>query len=381
MGGMRWLVAALLAATLVPPVPATGQSLTRRATTVEAIRAYPGFFHGEAVVLLGEVRRDDERMSLVTESGEITLVSREQVPEGPAEVRGVVYDIGRLGADDPRFVTLGLSPEAMREYADAWPRPGEEILLQVAGQIPPRPPAGADAPPLREVALAPERFAGRAISVVGQFRGRNLFGDLPAGPGVDRWDFVIRTIDAAIWVTGQRPRGRGFDLDASRRMDAGRWLRVTGRVQTGRGLTWIDATAVAASEDPGEEVVEIEIPAPPPEPLEVIFSSPRDGEANVPPGAPIRVQFSRDLDADSLEGHFQLAYVSADGAREPVAFTVSYTAANRGVALTPAEPLAPFRTVVVEVLDGVKAFDGTPATPFTLRFTTGGDQDQDGPIS
>lgn len=372
MNGMRWPVAALLVAALVPPAPASGQSLARRATTVEAIRAYPGFFHGQAVVLVGEVRRDGGRASLVSESGELTLVSREQVAEGPAEVRGVVYDVGRLGADDPRFVTLALSPEAMRAYADAWPRPGEEILLQVAGQIPPRPPVSADAPPLREVALAPGRFTGRAISVVGQFRGRNLFGDLPAGPGVDRWDFVIRTTDAAIWVTGQRPRGRGFDLDVSRRMDAGRWLRVTGRVQTGRGLTWIDATAVAASGDPGDEVIEIEIPAPPPEPLEVIFSSPRDGEANVPPDAPIRVQFSRDLDASSLDGHFQLAYESADGAREPIAFSVSYTAANRGVALTAAEPLAPFRTVVVEVLDGVTAFDGTPATPFTLRFTTGG---------
>lgn len=351
---------------------AAGQTLVRRASTIDAIRAYPGFFHSQPVVLVGDVRRDGERVSIVTDAGTLRLISREPLAEGQAEVRGFVYDIGRLGQDDPRLNTLDLRGDIERQYGDRWPRPGEELILQATGVVPPAASPNVAAPPLRAVALSPDRFIGQRVSIIGQFRGRNLFGDLPAGPGVDRWDFVVRTTDAAVWVTGQRPRGQGFDLDVARRMDTGRWLRVTGTVAAARGLVWIEATAVSAAEDPGEEVVEVEVEAPPPPPLEVIFTSPREGELTVAPDARLRLQFSRDLAPDSIAGQLRVAYVQRDGAREPIAFTVAYNAASRGIEIVPAAPLSPFRTVTVEVLEGLTAFDGTPVTPFTLRFDTGG---------
>ena len=52
--------------------------------------------------------------------------------------------------------------------------------------------------------------------MVGQFGGRNLLGDLPDSPGQSRWDFVLRSADAAIWVTNLRPRGKDFELCAGR---------------------------------------------------------------------------------------------------------------------------------------------------------------------
>lgn len=362
-----WLLLIAMSAT----APAT-QTLVRRATTIDALRAYPGFFHMQPVVLVGELRREGERLMLVTDVGVLTVVSREPLGEGVMEVRGFVYDIGRLGQDDPRLNTLDLRGDIERQYGDRWPRPGEELILQATSAVPPAASPNLAAPPLRAVALTPERFIGQRISIVGQFRGRNLFGDLPAGPGVDRWDFVVRTTDAAIWVTGQRPRGRDFDLDVARRMDTGRWLRVTGTVAAARGLVWIEATAVAAAEDPGEAVVEVEVEAPPPPPLEVIFTSPREGELTVAPDARLRLQFSRDLAPDSIAGQLRVGYVQPGGAPEPIAFTVEYNAASRGIEIVPAAPLAPFRTVVVEVLEGLTAFDGTSVTPFTLRFDTGG---------
>ena len=113
---------------------------------------------------------------------------------------------------------------------ERWPRPGEELVLSVTAvaeaQL-------ATSPSVRALALQPWRFEGQKVTVVGQFRGRNLFGDLPSAPGKSRYDFVLRSADAAVWVTDLRPRGRGFDLSVDARVDTGRWLQVSGTVIAG----------------------------------------------------------------------------------------------------------------------------------------------------
>jgi hypothetical protein len=60
---------------------------------------------------------------------------------------------------------------------DRWPRPGEEVLLRVASVTPAPAPTGTVT--VRGLALEPWRFVGKTVTVVGNFRGRNLFGDLP----------------------------------------------------------------------------------------------------------------------------------------------------------------------------------------------------------
>ena len=101
----------------------------------------------------------------------------------------------------------------------------------------------AGAPSLRNIVLFPARYLDQKITIVGQFAGRNLLGDLPDAPARSRYDFVLRSADAAIWVSNLRPRGKDFELALDARIDTGRWLEVTGTLQQGRGLQWLDGEA------------------------------------------------------------------------------------------------------------------------------------------
>jgi hypothetical protein len=53
-------------------------------------------------------------------------------------------------------------------------------------------------------------------------------------------------------------------------------------------------------------------------------------------------------------------------------FQASYDGANRALVLKMMQPFEAFRTVKVEILDGMKAFDGAPVTPWSLTFSVGG---------
>ena len=105
-------------------------------------------------------------------------------------------------------------------------------------------------PSLRALALEPWKFAGQTVTVTGNFRGRNLFGDLPDAPGKGRYDFIVRGGEGSVWVTGMRPRGSGFDFDVDRRIDSNRWLEVTGPLVHDRGLVRIEATKIALAKAP-----------------------------------------------------------------------------------------------------------------------------------
>jgi hypothetical protein len=213
--------------------------------------------------------------------------------------------------------------------------------------------------------------------VVGQFHGRNLFGDLPSAPGKSRYDFVLRSADAAVWVTDLRPRGRGFDLSVDARVDTGRWLQVSGTVSIDRGLVTIVGSTVATTAAPdAAPPTEEEDPTPavPLETAEMIFSSPTEGDINVPVAGSVRVQFSRGLDPASIAGQIRVSYVGATAPDAPGSpeFQHSYDLGTRAIEVKFTNPLDRFRTVKVEMLDGLKTFDGAPVTPATLTFSTGG---------
>lgn len=361
---------------LLLTAPAGAQPPVRRATTIEAVRAYPGFFHGQTVAVLGEVTRRNADLTLTSDTGALRLVGRELPDEGGAEVRGVVYDIGRMNADDPRLLQLDLRDLIARAYDDRWPRQGEEVVLHVSRADPPAAAVSATAPSIRAVALAPQRYVDQRVTLVGQFRGRNLFGDLPEAPTSERWDFVVRAADAAVWVNGVRPRGKGFTFDTTRRVDTGRWVRVTGTMKYARGLVWMEGTSIELADAPTEEAVEIAVPPPPPPPLEILFSSPSEGEVDVRIDTTIRLQFSRDVVPESLQDRVRLTYAHSDAidrdeVSPAVPVTLDYGPAIRGLEIRPAEPLEPFRQVTLELLDGIHGPDGARLAPFRLTFTTG----------
>jgi hypothetical protein len=235
-------------------------------------------------------------------------------------------------------------------------------------------------PTLRNVVLFPARYLDQKITITGQFAGRNLLGDLPDAPGQSRFDFVLRTTDAAVWVTNIRPRGRDFELALDARIDTGRWLEVTGTLQQGRGLQWLNAEAgslklTQAPKDSTEEAPIVVPAAPPPE---VVFSTPIDGETDVLIGTGIRIQFSRDINPATLRGNLRVTYTDGDrrtmnGTAGPDAeFTTQYLPGTRVLQLRFTKPLERFRAVRIEFLEGVLGADSQALKPWALAFQTGG---------
>lgn len=352
---------------LVFALSATGtllaQPLMRRVTTIETVRQFPGYYHLQNVLLRGEVVESNTQLVMRANDFDLALVNPALAAKGPIEVRGQVFDVGRLEREDSR-----LADYVTRRGSREWPRPGQEMAISITSATPSDP---AVQPTVRALALEPWRFEGRPITVVGNFRGRNLFGDLPDAPGKGRYDFVLSGSEGAIWVTGIRPRGRGFDLDVERRIDSDKWLRLTGTVSRIRSLVVLTATEVAltAAPDLVSQAEEPAAPAPLLEPATVVFSVPTNGESDVARTATMRVQLSKGLRPESLAGHMRVTYT---GERPvPVEFKTSYDPVLRVIQLTFARPLDQFRTVSVELLPGILAFDGAPVTPWGMTFGVG----------
>jgi len=112
--------------------------------------------------------------------------------------------------------------------------------------------------------------------------------------------------------------------------------------------------------------------------VEVIFHVPRQDEAGVSVRAPVRLQFSADLDPSTLAGNITLQYSVEDsrdrGEPEPPAirFTTTYDGKDRSVTVRPETPWERFREVRLRLSDGIRGTSGAALTPFALSFTTGG---------
>jgi hypothetical protein len=345
------------------------QGTQRRLTTVDALRQFPGYFHLQNVLLHGEFVENERRISLRGGDTEIRIQLSPNVAtaSGAVEVRGQLIDVGRLEAGDPRAGSVIEGRET-----SAWPRPGEELLLQVTGVTASQP---LVTPTVRALALEPWKFAGQTVTVTGNFRGRNLFGDLPDAPGKGRYDFIVRSGEGSVWVTGMRPRGSGFDFDVDRRIDSNRWLEVTGPLLHDRGLVRIEAKRIVLAKTPARAEPDRDDGAPvsaaPLTPAEVVFNSPTEGETDVSPSTSIRVQFSKGLAEPSLVGRVRATYVGAPVGAEGPTLKTTYDGANRAIEIKFDKPLEPFRTVKIEIVDGVTAFDSAPVAPWALTFTVG----------
>jgi hypothetical protein len=344
---------------------AHAQTPARRLTTIDGLRRFSSYFHLQNVTLRGEFAETGSRVVLRGGDSEMRVMLNDATPtDGPVEVRAQLIDVGRLTASDPRLSRYDNRPDP-----EHWPMPGEDLLLSVSSVAKTEP---ASMPTIRGLALEPWKYEGQPVTVTGQFGGRNLLGDLPASPAKTKYDFVLRGTEGAVWITGLRPKGKGFDLNVDARVDTSRWLQVTGAVKRERGLVLIEARTMVPASAPSTRVVIDEPPAPPKEPGEVVFSSPTDGETNVAGATPIRVQFSRGVDPRSLDGRLRISYVGGEPVSpEATAVVWSYDAATRAISARFSKPPEPFRTVKVELLEGVTTFDGAPVKPWSIRFSVG----------
>jgi hypothetical protein len=352
---------------------AGAQQTTRLATTAETLIASAVFFHGRNVVLKQKLLYDGDIGRLADAPKPVYVFFRERTSAEEGEVRGEFWDLGRIEQGDSRFAGYDFTRLLETVNRGQWPGRNQIFVLVGASLAPATP---ARAPSVRSIALSPDEYLEREVKVIGRFKGSNLYGDLPIALGKTKWDFVIQSSDGALWVTGVRPRGKGFDLDPSKRVDTGRWVEITGVVRKQGVTVYIDASAVALAKAPEESAVEVVVPEQPRQPPpEVIFSAPVQDDRDVEREAPVRIQFSRDVDPRTVKDRVLVSYVPppGGGATPPGAlkFTVTYNDAAHAVEIKFAQPLERFQQVKVELLEGITALDGQPLKPWTLTFTTG----------
>lgn len=109
----------------------------------------------------------------------------------------------------------------------------------------------------RQILDEPSAYSGKTARIYGQFRGRNLFADLPANSAQGKEDWVLKDGDTAMWVMGKAPKGQGWKLDLDYKGDTKNWLEVEGKPEVMNGIVYLKASRVLMSKAPVSEKPEI----------------------------------------------------------------------------------------------------------------------------
>lgn len=235
--------------------------------------------------------------------------------------------------------------------------------------------------PVAEVSLEsllanPGKNDGKTVRVFGQFRGRNLFGDLPSRSQASSDDWVIKDDLFAVWVSGKKSKGQGWALDASLKRDTGKWMEVVGRVETRNGVVYIRASEVKLSSGKTANAQPAQPPPPPPERPKVapvvVFALPLDGEAEVARDSRFVVQFSKDMDEATFSGHVVFRYAGPvlPGDRVFDGMKLTYDEGRRALTVDPGDLLRPGRQIELILLPGILDIDGLPLTPRGAAVTS-----------
>ena len=270
------------------------------------------------------------------------------------EVTGVFQAVSVTGGQLPQG---GLTVPGIIQFMDFMGPPEER-----KGEL--------KAPEVRLEALVsrPGKRDGQLLRVVGKFRGHNLYGDLPAKSQRRSADWVIKDDVYAVWVTGKKPKGSGWELDAGLRRDTGKWIEVIGVAETLGGVTYLKAERVALTTPP-TATADAAPPPPPPErpkvPPVVVFTLPLDGDREVPSDARFVVQFSKDMDESSFKGRVLVRYVGPrlPGDREFDGVKLTYDGGRRALTVDPGDVLRPGRRVEVVLLPGIVDVEGLTLEP------------------
>jgi len=235
-------------------------------------------------------------------------------------------------------------------------------------ESPPKDLSAAPVATLEDLVMNVGRNDGRVVRVVGKFRGKNLYGDLPSRSRLDSDDWVIKDDVFAAWVTGRKPKGDGWALDASMRRDTNKWIAVTGRVESRRGITYLKALKLELVPEPATAVEPKAAPTPtppPPVPPVIVFSLPLDHEQDISPNSVFQVQFSKDMDEKSFAGHVALRYRGGlrPGDRPFDAVRLSYDGGRRALTVDPGDVLRPGREVELLLLPGIVDLEGLELAP------------------
>ena len=371
-----WLI--FITAACLFGTPASSQTI-RRSANIDALQQHRVFFHREEVAVITDVIAEGVLTWLVNDddSSRILGLDIPPLPTGTRErleIIGTFYDVGRLDEDDPRLSGLPITQISQELLRKRWPGIGE-LLIVVANST--RPAVEPDTTTLRNIVLEPHRYIDKGVTVTGRFRGRNLYGDMPEAPQTSRWDFVLHSVDASVWIVGKEPKGDGFELDIMARVDTSKWLEVTGDVLVEDGMVLIEAGTLNLSRASTDRAVSsTRSDTPKLQPPEVIFSAPLADDIDVPTDSTVRIQFSRDMDDASFDEHVYVRYLGPESqalnADATITFESSYRKRNRVLEIRFNEELQPYQNVHVELTDGITASDGSPLSPWMLSFYVGG---------
>jgi hypothetical protein len=289
------------------------------------------------------------------------------------QVTGVVRELMapqrpcRLGhwslCEDPELPQLpDLTPDRI-----GWPRVSITAfsLVEIPASV--LKPSEAPVATLEALVSSPGKREGQFVKVVGKFRGRNLYGDLPIKSQRNSDDWVIKDDLYAVWVTGKKPKGSGFELDTGLRRDTGKWLEVVGRVETRNGVVYLRAQQVVLTTAP-TAAAEVQAPAPLPErpklPPVVVFALPLDGDGAVPASSHFQVQFSKDMDETTFQGRVLLRYAGPPrpGDHSFDALKLSY-GKRQTLTIDPGNVLRAGRQIELLLLPGIRDVDGLDLLP------------------
>lgn len=174
---------------------------------------------------------------------------------GRMEIRGIVRKIRAKeyvkGVDLDLIEDPSLPPMPAPAFDQGWPRISITALAirERAGSDGGRR-EGAAPGFARQVIEEGSASAGRRIRIIGQFRGRNFFSDLPANSVRNKEDWVLKDGETAIWVTGKPPRGQGWSLDPMYKGDMSKWLEVEGKPELVNGILYLRASLVIPAKAP-----------------------------------------------------------------------------------------------------------------------------------
>ena len=176
------------------------------------------------------------------------------------EVRGVVRKIRKKeyvkGVDLDLIEDPSLPPMPAPAFDQGWPRISITALAireRVGSDGGRR--EGAAPGIARQVIEGGSLYAGKKIRIIGQFRGRNFFKDLPEQSARGKEDWVLKDGDTPLWVTGKGPKGQGWAFDPSYKGDMGKWVEVEGKPELVNGVLYLRASLVIPAKAP---IVEVE---------------------------------------------------------------------------------------------------------------------------
>jgi len=210
-----------------------------------------------------------------------------------------------------------------------------------------------------------ERLPAGQVTVIGKFRGANLFGDLPIRTRRKTEDWVIKDDIYSVWVIGKEPAGDGWQLDRRSIKDAVNWVSVSGSVQEHDDTVYVQAASVKLSAPPSPTAsVRNHLPdrkkiGVPPEISYVVPLLDQDAALD----SQFSIQFDRDMDNGSFAGRIRLRYADDPSATVFKATSVRYDEGRRLLTIDPGDVLQAGRVLLCELQQGIRDADGSELKP------------------